>query len=131
MLRVIKNQKYQTYDEVEKAAAMGRRYAILSSIRHWNELATAPAGDLLGFNRSPDLGVSSCALCMRDNDNCRYCALYRKTRRRCYDDNSPYEAARVPYIDARHAGSKAEKDMLIKRFRRAAEKMIKILEGLL
>lgn len=130
MLKVIKNQEYQTFEEVESAAKLGQREAILSSIRHWRELATAPVGDLVDL-RWPDLAISSCALCMRDDDSCKQCALYLCTGYKCYCNNSPYNAAKNPYLMAKGAVGKAFKDAAIKRFRRAAEKMVKVLESCL
>ena len=136
MLKVIKNQKYQTCGEVKKAAALGRRYAILSSIRHWNELATAPVKDLTAVRRLLGLSVSECALCERYDSQCYNCPLYGALGLvKCYESGQLY--AKAFTIFSRLIGSggnystKAEKDAAVKRFRRIAEKMVKVLEGLL
>ena len=132
MLKVIKNQKYQTRAEVGQAAKTSRKAAIRSSIRHWNELATAPVSDLVSLDKYPNLGLAGCALCRRYlDDDCRACPLHKITRCKCYDADSLYGTAREPFIAARNAATKKYKDIAIKCFRRAAEKMIRVLESCL
>ena len=130
MLKVIKNQKYQTGKEVNSAARIGRREAIHSSIRHWRELATAPVKDLLSRD-DPGFTVGECALCRRYDANCTRCPLFVKLGDvKCYEIDGLYHKAFHAIRDIRTGFigcTKAGRDVCIKRFRRAAEKLLNIL----
>ena len=130
MLKVFKNQKYQTDEEVNSAARISRREAIYSSIRHWRELATAPVKDLLSGD-GPGFTIKECALCRRYDANCTRCPLFVKLGDvKCYEIDGLYHKAFHAIRDIR-TGSigciKADRDVYIKRFRRAAEKLLNIL----
>jgi len=132
MLRVIKNQKYQTRREVIRAANAGSDAAIRGSIRHWKELATAPVCDLISYD-SPGLGTRECALCERYDFVCCKCPLYVKfSSVKCYELGQLYTVASAAITRIREPRcSKATRDKMVKRFRRAAEKLIKVLESCL
>ena len=132
MLKVIKNQKYQTCAEVKQAAKEGREAAIRSSIRHWNELATAPVSDLISRGL-PGFTISECALCIRHSGYCNVCPLFIELNNtECYGSGEVYSKASSTIKRVReYDHPKAVRDKLIKRFRRAAEKMIKRLENCL
>ena len=132
MLKVIKNQKYQTEKEVTNAATMGKLTAIQSSIRHWRELATAPVGDLVSGG-DPGLCVHECALCGRYGDvsDCTLCPLFQAIGDKCYYEGELYQVAATELRIIKRATSKRQKDAAVKRFRRAAEKLMKVLESCL
>ena len=74
--------KYQTLEEVKKAAAGNNIIALESSIRHWQELSKAPPKDLIEANYcAPRLsglypGWQQCALCIRYIEkNCHGCPI--------------------------------------------------------
>jgi len=129
MRKVRKNQTYQTRAEVEAAAEESSAAAIASSVRHWDELATAPVSDL----RNGDTGVLSgeCALCRRNcTSNCNSCPLYKKLgNKACYADNDAlYNRTRRALKNlCRSYCPQKEIDAAAKRFRRVAEKMRKLL----
>ena len=131
MLKVIKNQKYQTRVEVERAARRGRKSAIASSIRHWQELATAQVSDIVSVT-CPDLTPDECTLCRRYRHSfCVSCPLYATLGgRRCYEDGEAYSLASTARWCARVADTKVQRDLYVKRFRRAAEKMLNTLKSI-
>ena len=130
MLKVIKNQKYQTGKEVESAAGTGRREAVHSSIRHWRELATAPVKDLLSQS-DPGFAARECALCERYDAGCTTCPLFVKLGGvKCHKEGGLYHKALNIIRNIRNGSlgcTKASRDRYIKQFRRAAEKLLNIL----
>ena len=133
MLRVIKNQKYQTDARVRTAANKSPKDAIRSSVRHWRELATAPVKDLLSKNY-PGLTINECALCGRYDTDCTKCLLFKKLgNKKCYDDGELYNQAHIIIRDDLKNGNrnltKSTRDRYIKRFRRIAEKMMNVLKS--
>ena len=127
MLKVIKNQEYQTVKEVELAAKRGCKTSKKSSARHWRELATAPVSDLI--KETPGISVGECALCARYNvDTCKKCPLYKALGKvECYHSGAIYNKAKEAIDSARYSPSKRQRDLYIKRFRRAAEELLNIL----
>lgn len=129
MLKVVKNQTYQTRKEVCLAAGRGPKAAIRSSVRHWKELATAPVDDLLGKKLS--LSSGDCALCEKYS-GCYECPLYQRLANvKCYVRGELYHDALIAYQQIRDASNKIDKDTAVKRFRRVAEKLMNLLESLL
>jgi len=129
MLRVIKNQKYQTEKEVERAAKGRRKVAIRSSVRHWRELATAPVKDLLS-DGYPRLTLNECALCVRYDINRTKCLLFKKLgNKKCYQKGELYNKARAILNNLKYGESvdKSTRDANIKHFRRIAEKLMNVL----
>lgn len=113
---------------------MSRKAAIRSSIRHWNELATAPVGDLISEN-DPGFTVRECALCVRCNVDCTQCPLFVALGNfKCYCAGELYNRAVILIKGLRGDElnrTKLGRDRDIKRFRRVAEKMIRVLESCL
>jgi len=134
MLKVVKNQEYQTREEIRAAAIESESAAIRSSVRHWRELATAPVKDLIS-NGNPGFTVAECALCERYRGICTRCPLYVKLGdEKCYVSGGLYHKA-FRIIENIQIGdldyTKAYHDKQIKRFRRIAEKLMKVLESCL
>lgn len=136
MRKVIKNQKYQTREEVCTAACHSTEAAVKSSIRHWNELATAPIAD---FCYVIGTSVAECALCERAyrssvdvrSAECTVCVLYKKLGHRCFKPGDVYSIANAALQIVAKAAYNRRKYAAVKRFRRAADKMIKLLESCL
>lgn len=131
MLKVIKNQKYQTVKQVERAAKRGKKAAIHSSIRHWRELTTAPLRDLT--DKVIHFSINECSLCELVNNCCNKCLLHKELGQECYATGELYTIAHDLMEDIRSSCTlgKACRDKLVKRYRRAAEKMLRFLESLL
>ena len=129
---------YQTRKEVIKAANTSDKAAILSSIRHWKELSTAPPRDLV--NHEPYLTSKECALCERfyliiysdwNILSCRDCPLDKIGEGCLNNSDSIYKNAEDEFYCVDDASSKPELYAAVKRFRRRAKKMVKVLESLL
>lgn len=120
---------YQTRSEVNKAAKQSEKAAIKSSIRHWKEISTAPLKDVLDEEALKGSHYN-CALCIRYNDTCPKCPLLNGGEW-CGSSISTYGQAENERRKIGCANSKPERDAAIKRFRRRAKKMVKVLESLL
>lgn len=122
---------YQTRVEVNRAAKQSEKTAIKSGIRHWKEISTAPLKELLE-NELLFLTANNCALCGRywNRGSCRGCPLNR-TGENCFDFDTTYNQADEEYRYIVDAPTKSLRDATVKRFRRRAKKMVKVLESLL
>ena len=128
---------YQTRAEVVSAAAESEEAAIKSSVRHWKEIVGAPIRDMragLGINGHP-LDASHCALCCRYSGQCE-CCPFSEFGDTCCECGSSYELVcdvynNISNLPNHNMTAKRKRDAAIKRFRRRAKKMLRILEGLL
>jgi hypothetical protein len=133
MLKIVKNQKYVTPEQAVQAAERShRKAAICCSALHWKQLATAPLGDLV----TEELGFSAaeCALCGRFSENCSNCPLFAALgNTECYRSRQLYRQASntITTLQNNEHPTKALRDTAVKHFRRTAEKLMKIIEGLL
>ena len=98
--------------------------ALEASIAHWKRMK---ANEMLDDCEEPS--VDECPLCLIFNDPnqsrfCEGCPVYESTKR-IYCADTPYNDARLAWIDWNHGKPRARA-----KFRRAAGRMIEFLESL-
>lgn len=132
MLNVVRNQKYVTFEQTTIAAEHSRKAAIHCSALHWKQLATAPLSDLI--NKTPGFSIGECALCGKFNQyDCSNCPLFVALGGvKCHTPEQLYDQASniIEALRCNEYFTKTSRDIVVKRFRRTAEKLMKIIEGL-
>jgi len=124
---------------------MTEKEAIQKSIEHWKELAKAKPKELIeaedNFYSSylcPSSG--NCALCCKYDTGNNICGPYSEDDSDCPLSLSGYNCKKADSIYVKALDSfmcipdytnQSDKDAMVKRFRRRAKKMIKVLESLL
>ena len=128
--------RYLTKKQINYAAKRGEKAAIKCSIRHWKELREASLEDLKNWDSSGAtiiVGHSACALCRRHSTSqyddtcvdCNACSLGRKLGSCGVSECNPYRKADRVY----NQYFKSWK--LRRKWQRACDRMIKVLESLL